>query len=252
MHTKSLSNGDILTCFFFKDKKIGTINYIINKNSLSYYEYMPSVYSREEHNSLGTSFIKTEVNYNRSLAFVWYHFSSKDITYYIYFNPSVNQIEEYSGSIECSNEIYKNKINKIPKYNEIDFTCENNDKKIKAYHYNSIDNYKYNISPFNINTSCESIEWPAIVYYNNNQNYYIYYCFKNNSDEFHKNDSNSNEENNNSNLPEPYKKKGSNKIIIYIIIAVSVFILLVISIFIYKRYFRKGEDQKLAKKLKKA
>ena len=148
--------------------------------------------------------------------------------------------------MKCSYEIYKNKINKIPKYQEIDFTCENNDKEIKAYLYNSIDNYKYNFTHFNINTSCESIDGPAIEYYNNNQNYYIYYCFKNDSD------SNSNEGNSNSNLPEPYKKKGSNKIIIYIIIAVIVIILLVISIFIYKRYFRKTGDQKLAKKLKEA
>ena len=148
---------------------------------------------------------------------------------------------EYSGYIDnnCSSEIYKTKINKFPKSNELAITYEINNKTMRAVLYNNVDNIRYNRFSFELKASCENINGPAILYYNNKQNYYIYYCFKNCSDEFYKNDSYC------LNLE---RKQSSNIIIIYIIIAAIIIILLVISIFLYKRYSRKKEEQKLINK----
>ena len=148
-------------------------------------------------------------------------------------------MENQSWIDNCSREIYKTKINKFPKNKELALIYETNDTMIRANVYNNIDNIKFNISYFELNTSCENINGPAILYYNNNKNYYIYYCFKNCSDEFYKNDSYC------LNLE---RKQSSNNITIYIIIAVIVIILLIISIFIYIRYFGKREEQKLTNK----
>ena len=188
------------------------------------------------------TFIKSETNYNRTLAFVWFHFSDKNRTYYTIYNATSNTMEDPRIISDCSNENYKTKINKYPKSNRLTLTYENINKNIKAYLYNNIDNYNNNLSYFEINASCENINGPAISYYNNNQNYYIYYCFKNCSDEFYKNDSYC------LNLE---RKERKNKIIIYITIAVIIIIVLVISICLYKRYFRKKEEQIITDKGKK-
>ena len=161
-------------------------------------------------------------------------------------------MKDPSWKENCSSEIYKTKINKIPKNNGLALTYEINNKMIKAELYNNIDNIKYIWSSFEINASCENIKGPSISYYNNNQNYYIYYCFKNNSDEFHKNDSDSSEENKNPIIPEPNgKQNSSNRIIIYIIIAIIFIILLVISLFLLIKCLRKTDEQKLENKMKK-
>ena len=148
-----------------------------------------------------------------------------------------------SNKENCSSEIYKTKINKFPKNNELVGTYEINDTIIIAEIHKNIDNYNDAKSIFEINASCENIKGPAILYYNNNQNYYIYYCFKNCSDEFYKNDSYC------LNLGRNRKLK---IIIIIIIIVVIVIILLIISILIYIRYFRKTEEQKLSKKMEQS
>ena len=193
-------------------------------------------------NDYRQTFIKSEINFDRSLAFIWFHFAYKNITYFTTFNISAN-IFDLPSWFNSSSEIYKSKISKIPKNKDIAFIYEINDKKIRANLYNTIDNNKYNISRFELNTSCENINGPVIKYYNNKQNYYIYYCFKNCSDEFYKNDSYC------LNLD---RKQRLNRIIIYIIIAVIATILFTFSIFLLIRFLRKKEEIKLANKSKQS
>ena len=235
----------ILSCFFFRSYQIGITNYKINNNKLTYIKYIPNSYSHfiQLYNHQGPTFIKSEINYNRRISFVWFHYSSDQRTYFTTYNASSNKME-HSSTMNCLSETYKTKTNKILKNKEIDFTCEINDKEIRADIYNNIDDIEFkNLSNIKSNVSCENINGPAIFYYNNNQNYYIYYCFKNCSDELYKNDSYC------LNLG---KKQSSNSISIYIIIVAIAIILLVISIFIYIRYFLKSKEQKLDKKWKKS
>ena len=235
---------DVFTCFFFSLDSIATTNYQIYNNKLVHSSSISSIYSRNDIGDYRPTFIKSETNYNRTLAFIWFHFAGKNRTYFTTFNISSNTMK-YSGYINnnCSIEIYKTKINKFPKSNELAITYEINNNMIRADLYNNIDNIKYNRSSFELNSSCENINGPTILYYNNKENYYIYYCFKNCSDELYKNDSYC------LNLE---RKQSSNRINIYIIItaiaAILVIILLVISIFLYKRYIRKTEEQKLPNK----
>ena len=238
---------NLLTCFFFTSSPIGTTSYKSSIATTTYYisdnfkiekvTKMPSITPCSmtfEDYDYGPNFIKSETNYNRTLAFVWFHFIGKNRTYFATFNTSSNTMENQSWIDNCSKEIYKTKINKFPKNKELALTYETNDTMIRANVYYNIDNYNYNISYFELNASCENINGLAILYYNNNQNYYIYYCFKNCSDEFYKNDSYC------LNLE---RKQSSNNITIYIIIAVIVIILLIISIFIYIKYFRRTKEQ---------
>ena len=243
-YSDSKEYSNIFTCFFFSTESIATTNYIISENKLVFNSSISSEFSQYMNNGdERPTFIKSETNYKRTLAFIWFHFSYKHRTYFTTFNLSSNQMEIPSWINNCSSEIYKTKINKFPKNNELASTYEINDKIIRAELYNNIDNIKYNWSSFAINASCENIEGPAIFYYNNNQNYYIYYCFKNCSDELYKNDSYC--------LNLENKKKSSNRIIIYIIIIiVIVIILLVILIFLYKIYFKKTDRQKLINRKK--
>ena len=245
--------SNVITCFFFSIRSIATTNYIISNNKLIHDNSISSIYPRFSSNDdYGETFIKSETNYNRTLAFIWFHFSGKHRTYFTIFNITSNTMKDPSWKENCSSEIYKTKINKIPKNNGLALTYEINNKMIKAELYNNIDNIKYIWSSFEINASCENIKGPSISYYNNNQNYYIYYCFKNNSDEFHKNDSDSSEENKNPIIPEPNgKQNSSNRIIIYIIIAIIFIILLVISLFLLIKCLRKTDEQKLENKMKK-
>jgi len=74
---------------------------------------------------------------------------------------------------KCSYKIYKTQINKFSKNNGLALTYEFNETIIKADLYNNIDNINFNKSSFELNTSCENINGPAIPYYNNNQNYYF-------------------------------------------------------------------------------
>ena len=234
-------NSNIFTCFFFGSDNITTTNYIISDNKLVHFPNISSIFSRNinEEDNTGQTFIKSEINYNRTLAFIWFHFSGIHKTYFTIFNISSNKMQVPSWVNNCSSETYKTKINKFPKSNELSITYEINDKIIKANLFNNIDNYNNNNRfYFELNTSCENIEGPAISYYNNNQNYYIYYCFKNCSDELYKNDSY---------CLNVVIIQSSNNITIYIIIAVIVIILFVISIFIYKRYLRRKEEQNLTK-----
>jgi hypothetical protein len=229
--------SNVFTCFFFEGERIGTTNYVFAGNRLYYFSSIYTIFSRYLNNGdYGQTFIKSETNSNRTLAFIWYHFSGKHRTYFTIFNSSSNTMENPSWIVNCSSEIYKTKINKFPESNGLVLTYEINGKEIKAKHFNNIDNIKYNWSSFEINASCENINGPAISYYNNNKNYYIYYCFKNCSDEFYKNDSYC------VNLK---RKQSSNRIIIYIIIAIIVIIILTILIFLFIRLFRKTSEQKL-------
>ena len=121
---------DILTCFFFKDREIGTTNYYIFNNKLTH-SSISTVFSRSSiyDKDYGNTFIKSEINYNRSIAFVWFHLYSNHKTYFITFNISNNTMENPS-SFNCSIEIYKTKINKIYNNKEIDLACNINDKII--------------------------------------------------------------------------------------------------------------------------
>ena len=84
---------DILTCFFFYFKAIKTINYYISNNKLIYDSNIPSVNTYFFENSgNGQTFIKSEMNYNRSLAFIWYHLSRYHRTFYTMYNASSNQM----------------------------------------------------------------------------------------------------------------------------------------------------------------
>jgi len=230
---------DLLTCFFFSGHQIGAIHYYIFNNTISstgitaeFTRY--NVYSTD----YGQTYIKSELNYDRRLAFVWFHLSSNHKTYFTTFNTSNNTFE-YLSSFNCSSEIYKTKTNNIPKNKEIDFTCEIKDKEIKTNLYRSINSVEYKKSYFSLNVSCENYKGPSISYYNNKQNYYIYYCFKNCSDEFYKNDSYC------LNLE---RKQTIKKIVIYIIITIIIIILLAISIFLLIRYLRKTKEGKLEEK----
>jgi len=119
------------------------------------------------------TFIKSEINYKRSLSFIWYHLSDPNYMHFTTFNITTHKMEDETVLIgDCSSEKYKTKINKINKNKEITFANENIDKKIRVELYNNIDNYKYNKTFSNFNASCENINGLAISYYNNN-NYYI-------------------------------------------------------------------------------
>ena len=241
----SYSQGyyDVFTCFFFSLDSIATTNYQIYNNKLVHSNSISSIYSDNDNKDYGSIFIKSETNYNRTLAFISFHFAYKNKTYFTIFNISSNTMKNTFLSENCSIENYKTNIQKFPKSNGLALTYEKNDK-IFASLYDNIDNYNGSKSSFEINASCENIKGPAIYYHNNKKNtYFIYYCFKNCSDEFYKNDSYC------LNLE---KKQRLKKIIICIIIAVIFIILLVISIFIYKRYFKKTEEQRYSNKIEQA
>ena len=242
-NSKYESYSNVFTCFFINGGTIGTLNYLLSHNRLFYFSSIYTIFAKLINVDNGETFIKSEINNNRTLAFIWFHFSGKHRTYFTIFNATSNTFENPGYKRNCSSEIYKTKINKFPKSNGLVLTYEINGKEIKAKHFNNIDNIKYNWSSFEINASCENINGPAISYYNNNKNYYIYYCFKNCSDEFYKNDSYC------LNLE---RKQSSNSIIIYIIIVVIVIILLVISIFMFIRYLGITKEQKFDKKWKES
>ena len=238
----SYSKGylNIFTCFFFSLDSVATTNYFISNNQLIHDNSISSVYPKNYRSEYSPTFIRSETNYNRTLAFILFHCKYKHRTYYTTFNISSNIIEYPNYIDNCSSEIYKTKISKFPKSNGLAIINEIDDKMIRADLYNNIDNYNNelrNKSIFEINASCENIKGPTILYYNNNQNYYIYYCFKNCSDEFYKNDSYC------------LNLERNRKIKIFIIIAVIVIILLAISIFIYIKYIRKTEAEKFSKKV---
>jgi len=239
--TSSNNYRDLLTCFFFRDNQIGATHYYISNNTISFSgistEFTKyNVYSTD----YGQIYIKSELNYDRRLAFVWFHLSKNHKTYFTIFNASYNTFED-QASFNCSSEIYKTKTNNIPKNKEIDFTCEIKDKDIETRLYKSIISVEYKNSYLSLNVSCENYKGPAISYYNNKQNYYIYYCFKNCSDEFYKNDTYClNEE----------RKQTIKKIIIYIIITVIAIILVVILIFLLIRYLRKTKEEEFENKWK--
>ena len=234
---------DILTCFFSYKNRIGTTYYNIDNNKFLYSWAKRSIYSSEHGDDYGLTFIKSEINYNRSLAFIWFHISEHNRIYFTTFNLTSNKMENKTYWIyDCSSEIYKTKINKITKNKEITFANEKIDKKTRAEIYNYTDYYKYNRSFLDFITSCENINGLAISYYDN-KNYYIYYCFKNCSDESFKNDSYC------LNLERNQRKK---EIITYVIIAVIVIILLAITIFLLIKYFKKSKEQKFENKWKES
>ena len=95
---KNKIDRNYLTCFFFKDGAIGTTNYYIYNNKLSYNSNLFCVYSYSDltHETKGT-FIKSEINYDRTLAFIWFHFADYNKTYFTTFNISSNEIKtQYS------------------------------------------------------------------------------------------------------------------------------------------------------------
>jgi len=138
---------DILTCFFYYKNRIGTTYYNIDNNKFLYSWAKRSVYSSEHGDDYGLTFIKSEINYNRSLAFIWFHISEHNRIYFTTFNLTSNKMENKTYWIyDCSSEIYKTKINKITKNKEITFANEKIDKKTRAEIYNYTDYYKYNRS----------------------------------------------------------------------------------------------------------
>ena len=239
---------NVILCFFFNSisNSIATTNYYISDNNkLGHTNFLPSIIPTSmTSGDKWPYFIKSEANYNRTLVFVWFHFSGSHRTYFATFNVTNNTMENQSWIENCSSEIYKTKINKFPKNKELALTYEINDTIIRADLYSNIDNIKYNKTSFELNTSCENSNGHTILYYNNNKNYYIYYCFKNCSDELYINDTYC------LNL---LRKEEKPNIIAYIIIIASIFIiLLVISFFIYKRCTRKTEDEILTQNWEKS
>jgi len=241
--------SDVFTCFVFQFDSILTINFALSDNKLYYFSSLYSIYSESAFSGdYGPTFIKSEINNNRTLAFIWFHFYGKHSTYHTIFDPSSNKFESVHRISNCSSESYKTKINKDYKNNELILIYENNNtKEIKAEHLYNIDNINYKSISFEINAPCENIKGPEIFYYNyhhnKNNNYYIYYCFKNCSDESFKNDSYC------LNLE---RKELIKKIIIYIVIAIFVIILLAISIFFLIRHLRRTEDEKFSNKMEQA
>ena len=174
-YSESNTYSKVLTCFFFSISSIATTNYIISDNKLIHNSSISSIYPRFSSNDdYRETFIKSETNYNRTLAFIWFHFSGKHRTYFTIFNITSNTMKDPSWKGNCSSEIYKTKISKIPKNNGLGLTYEIKNKTIKAELYNNINTIKYNLSSFEINASCKNFKGPSISYYNNNQNYYIY------------------------------------------------------------------------------
>ena len=177
-------------------------------------------------------FIKSEINFNRTLALIWYNDGESKASFFT-FNITLNKFIS-NNFIKCSIVPYETKIYKNNNAKEITFACAKNDNNEKV-EINLYKNEIYNIaSKFNVSTSCENAIGPKIFYYNNNQNknnYYIYSCFKNCSDEFYKNDSyciNINE------------KQRTNNLVIFIII--SFVIIIVLGILLVIVYLRKGKD----------
>ena len=96
--------------------RIGTTYYYIVNNKFLYNWSKRSVYSSEHGDDYGLTFIKSEINYNRSLPFIWLHISDHNRIYFTTFNLTSNKMENTTYRIyDCSSEIYKTKINKITK-----------------------------------------------------------------------------------------------------------------------------------------
>jgi len=234
--------SDIFTCFVFQNNAILTINFIHSDNKLLYNSTIYSIFSDSAYSGdYGPTFIKSEINNNRTLAFIWFHFYGKHSTYFTIFDPSSNKFENIGRNSNCSSESYKTTITKDYKNNELILTYENNNtKEIKAKILYNIDNINYKSISYEIKASCENIKGPRIFYYNyhhnKNNNYYIYYCFKNCSDESFKNDSYC------LNLE---RKERTKRIILYVIISVFAIILLTILIFLLIRYLKKAKEQKI-------
>jgi hypothetical protein len=228
---------DILVCFFskFSSSCFGTTYYKISNNQINIH---PRKYSVEpdmkciDDDDNNHTFIKSEINFNRTLALVWYN-DGESRTSFFTFNITLNKFSK-NNFIKCSNVSYETKIFKNNNVKEITFACAKNDNNEKV-EINLYKNEIYNnASKFNVSTSCENTIGPQIFYYNNSQNknnYYIYSCFKNCSDEFYKNDSyciNINE------------KQRTNSLVIYIII--SLVIIIVLGVLLVIIYLRKGKD----------
>ena len=228
---------EILVCFFskFSSSCFGTTYYKISNNQINFYSNKISVepdmkcIDDDDNNH---TFIKSEINFNRTLALVWYN-DGEYRTSFFTFNITLNKFSK-NNFIKCSNVSYETNIFKNNNVKEITFACAKNDNNEKV-EINLYKNETYNItSKFNASISCENTIGPQIFYYNNSQNknnYYIYSCFKNCSDEFYMNDSyciNINE------------KQRTNSFVIYIILSVVILIALVILVWVL--YLRKGKD----------
>ena len=234
---------DLLVCFFskFDMSCFGATYYKISNNQINIYSNRysrkPDIKCFEDNNQ---TFIKSEINHNRTLALLWFNDGDYS-TYFFIFNITLNTFI-HNNFIKCSDETYGTKIYKNSKTNEITFACAKSDNN-KNVEINLYKNEIYNTTlKFNINISCENIVGPRIFYYDNSQNknnYYIYSCFKNCSDEFYKNDSYCIAE---------YERQRANNFIIYIIITVVILILLGILFLIL--YLRRKKDDKYSEKSK--
>ena len=112
--------SDIFTCFFFQGNSILTSNFILSDNKLSYFSYVYSIFSDSAYSEdYGPTFIKSEINRNRALAFIWFHFYGKYSTYFTIFGPSSNKFENLHRNRNFSSESYKTKINNDYKNNEM-------------------------------------------------------------------------------------------------------------------------------------
>ena len=103
--------SDVFTCFVFQFDSILTINFALSDNKLYYFSSLYSIYSESAFSGdYEPTFIKSEINNNKTLAFIWLHFYGKHSTYFTTFDPSSNKFESVHRISNCSNESYKTKI----------------------------------------------------------------------------------------------------------------------------------------------
>ena len=100
--------SDIFTCFVFQNNAILTINFIHSDNKLLYNSTIYSIFSDSAYSGdYGPTFIKSEINNNKTLNFIWFHFYGKKTTYFTIFDPSSNKFENLKGNSNYSSESYK-------------------------------------------------------------------------------------------------------------------------------------------------
>jgi len=286
MYSKFFANDyNLLICFFNSDSNVGIVAYNIIEyyNEIVQYQGLHKDYivllTQNIDNSKNITSIKSELNYNRSLAIVWWTFKNDSQTrYFIYdleyaliksnwkFNTNKEYLYSWKLLNTCINREYEERINVFPYKNQFAFSCIIEDENIQILLYNKTNlmNDSYIV---NSNTSCENNNKLSKLYFSDNKNYLIYPCFKNCSDKKFENDTDclnerENEENKRNekeikrndkkNDEENKKENKENKkmnimVIIIIIIAIIVLIVLII---IFIKYFINNNFEKKWQKVK--
>ena len=264
---------NFLVCFFNSNATIGIVVNGIEHNRIEPYialfNYTLFISTQNIDNSKNITSIKSELNYNRSLAIVWWTFEDDnqtryfiyDLSYmiYIYTFNRVFKIKIDLNSLmipnTCIKREYEKRINVFPYKDQIAFSCAIEDEKIQILLYN-----KTNLmnDSYIINISCKNNNELSKIYFNDNKNYLIYPCFKNCSNKKYENDidclnKKRDEENKGENEKESNTGKKENKTsdeennkkgneenknisIIIIIILVIIIILSIAFIFIFRNY----------------